>query len=292
MKLNCPACNGKEFEFWKNCKAQHIQNSDYKLFQCKDCRHVQAIGNVENATLSEIYSEPFFSTSAQNNSPKSPARKNSQSRAKRLSATYSPKLTLDLGAGIGLFVSEMNKYCPTIGAEFSGHAVEKAKQLSNNVTQLDFTKSLSEIEKVLNNEVFDLITLWDVASCFEDQSDVFTKIFSLCNDNSNVVVTIPLYDSIAAKIMGKYWPFWIPPVNQHYYTYNSIEAILNHAGFRITQFNRRGKYVSLDFLIQKLVRSLGFAIRPKSLAFFSTIHLPINTFDIAEVHMEKSVERK
>jgi len=290
--MKCPACHSKKFEFWKKCSSQHIQNDEYQLYQCKDCLHVQAIGDNDNFILSKIYSEPFFSTSAQNDSLNSPASKNAINRAKRLNTLYSPKSTLDIGAGIGLFVSAMGKYCPVIGVEYSKHAVEKAGKLANNVIQLDFTKSLTEIETVLDNRSFDLITLWDVSSCFEDQSDIFVKIFSLCSNESNVVVTVPIYDSAAARVMGKFWPFWIPPVNQHYYTSESIVSIASIAGFKNIQISKRWKYVGLDFLLQKFLRTIGFAANWKIIGLFSAIKLPINTFDIAEVHMEKSLVRK
>jgi ubiquinone/menaquinone biosynthesis C-methylase UbiE len=284
----CVACLKKRVFFLRYAPSHHLPENIYEIMCCSDCGHCQAVGKVDTATLNKIYSDAFFATSAQSDGKFSSIHLNAQSRAKKLFDLYHPETVLDIGAGVGVFVAAMSVLTFTQGLEFSHQAVDIACAHDRKVFRADFLhSSLNDIVDFDLRRSFDLITLWDVLACFEDQSAVMSKLYDLCSPSGTVVLTVPLCDSATARFLGKFWPFWIPPVNQHFYTELSLAALAFHSKFRIIKILKPSKYVSFDFIVLKLLRTLGFSPSQRVINILPRFSFPINMFDIAEVHMEK-----
>ena len=281
LEQACAACDNSALEPFFSARSHHLPQQQYQILRCPHCGHCQAVGPNDGATLRAIYSGAFFATSAQSDEAHSPIVQNAQRRAARLAARYQPTQALDVGAGIGIFVKALSSYCVSEGVEYSSSTAEQAKARGLTFYSGDFLQFNA-------SKQYDLITFWDVLACFETQQAVLQKAGSALRDNGRIVLTVPMNDSFAAKCLGRFWPFWIPPVNQHFYSRRGLAEMAKRSGLRITASHFYGKTLALDFIVLKLLRSMGIEPKPSFIQRIPAIRLPVNTFDILEVHLEKN----
>ena len=104
---------------------------------------------------------------------------------------------------------------------------------------------------------FDILTLWDVIASLSDPILALNKCNQMLDRGGRVILTFPMVDSWTRRLMGKAWPLWIPPVNLHWFSENSVTELAARTEFSVQQFRYDGKLVSLRFLGQKLMRSFG-----------------------------------
>src|SRR5581483_8869919 len=77
---------------------------------------------------------------------------------------------------------------------------------------------------------FDVITLWDVIEHVPDPAQALAVIHDLLKPGGYLFVNYPDIASIAARLLGKRWPFWLS-VHLLYYTPKTITRQLEQAGF-------------------------------------------------------------
>ena len=276
----CVACDSEALEAVFQVSSHHLADQTYKILRCARCQHCQAVGLNDSVTLSKIYSKSFFDTSAQKAGPGSAVAKNASERARRLWKEYQPKEALDVGAGVGSFVKALGAYCNTEGIERSDHTSRSGASAALKIYTADFqTFSLKK--------QYDLITFWDVLSCFEQQVEVLEKAGAALRERGHIVLTAPMADSLTARFLGRFWPFWIPPVNQHFYSRQSVREVAERSGLEVCATYLRGKTVPLDFLVLKLLRALGIKVTPSTVGKLPSVGIRVNTYDLLEVHLTK-----
>ena len=276
----CAACASEALEKVFQASSHHLANHEYSILRCARCKHCQAVGLNDAETLSKIYSKSFFDTSAQKAGPGSAIVKNARHRAKRLWKKYQPKEALDIGAGVGSFVEALSEYCNAEGIERSGETSLTSTSAAPKMHKADF--QTCELKKK-----YDLITFWDVLSCFEQQIEVLEKAGAALHERGHIVLTAPMADSFTARLLGRFWPLWIPPVNQHFYSRQSIHEVARRSGLRICATYLHSKTVSLDFLVLKLLRALGIKVSASAVGKIPSIGVRVNTYDLLEVHLRK-----
>lgn len=122
---------------------------------------------------------------------KSPAN-NFRIISRKLLPHIQPKSTLlDLGCGTGMFcnMATLNKGCVTIGVDFAGQRVKRAKL---NYPQLDFR--VDEILPFLlnNTEKYDIITFFEVIEHLIEPVIALESAVSRLKPSGYVLGTVPL----------------------------------------------------------------------------------------------------
>lgn len=103
---------------------------------------------------------------------------------------------------------------------------------------------------------FDLITFWDVIEHLPNPIMELKMAYNLLKRNGILILETQNINSLFAKIAGRKWhhyKFW-----EHLYHFSpeTIEILIGKAGFEIIQITpfRVGKYVSIDFIIERMER--------------------------------------
>lgn len=130
------------------------------------------------------------------------------------------KNLLDIGCGTGEFlINAKNKNWKTIGVELNDNARKKATDKN-----LDIYKSLD----VLNNQKFDVITLWHVLEHLPDLDKQINKITSLLNKNGTLLIAVPNYKSYDAQYYKEFWAAYDTPRHLWHFSQNAIKSIFKN----------------------------------------------------------------
>jgi SAM-dependent methyltransferase len=282
----CPICNAADGNTRFVVPSTFLQpRTDYVIRCCGKCGHHFAVGPHDDATLARVYGRAFHASTQQHAfGANSPIAINARRRAHQLAATGRRGRLLDIGAGKGYFVRAANEYFSAEGIELSAQAAEAARAEGLRVATGAFPSAAPA-------ESFEIITLWDVLAGFVDVHAAMAAVAARLSARGIVVFTVPLVSSRSAKWLGRWWPLFIPPVNLHYFSDESIRRLLSTHGLRAVSLQTEPKQVAMDFLLRKALRTVRLrAIERVSAAIPSTWAIDLNLGDILTVTAEKPVE--
>ncbi|MEI7509011.1 MAG: class I SAM-dependent methyltransferase, partial [Flavobacterium sp.] len=128
-----------------------------------------------------------------------------KNKLKLINAQYPKGRILDIGAGVGDFLQVAKKDgWQTTGIEPS----EKAKKIAIN-KGVSFVENLSELE----NNSFDIITMWHVLEHVPDLENQIKELKRLLKPNGTILIAVPNFKSFDALHYGKYWAAFDVPIH-------------------------------------------------------------------------------
>jgi 2-polyprenyl-3-methyl-5-hydroxy-6-metoxy-1,4-benzoquinol methylase len=124
---------------------------------------------------------------------------------------------LDIGAGVGDFLSvAKNDGWQTIGIEPSDKAKTIAK--SKGVT---FVESLTELE----NNSFDVITMWHVLEHVPDLENQIKELKRLIKPTGTVLIAVPNFKSFDALYYQNFWAAYDTPIHLWHFSKTAIRKL-------------------------------------------------------------------
>jgi 2-polyprenyl-3-methyl-5-hydroxy-6-metoxy-1,4-benzoquinol methylase len=141
--------------------------------------------------------------------------------------TIEEKKLLDIGCGTGEFlISAKNKNWETVGVELNDIARKKAID-----KKLEIFKSLDD----LNDQKFDVITLWHVLEHLPNLDKQINKIASLLNKNGTLIIAVPNYKSYDAQYYKEYWAAYDTPRHLWHFSQNAIKSIFKNKKIEVVK---------------------------------------------------------
>lgn len=287
---NCPVCGGENCKILFRVKRPELdENIFYDIRVCKTCTLRYADGPLDENILSKVYNLEFFASSQQyapidqngnftSESLKYPIVRNAITRVNFLEKLGAKGSLLDIGAGRGYFVKAASKIFDAEGIELSPDAVSFATLVKIKMAHGDF------LTYDFGEKKFSVITLWDVFAGMTEPNTFIKKTNDLLTPGGLLVMTLPDGGSLAARMLGCYWPLMIPPGNCSFYTPKSIRKLLRAHGFTIKIVRYHSKWVAVDFLLRKFFRSLRFhKLAGIKMPIPSNWRIQLNTRDIMTV---------
>ena len=135
---------------------------------------------------------------------------------------------LDIGSGTGYFLNAAKEKGYTVtGIEKDSNAREQA--IINFRLDIKDEQSLWSIE----NESFDVITLWHVLEHMENLNEVVAKIKSILKPDGVMILALPNHNSHDAKKYKGYWAAYDVPRHLWHFTPDSVEKLLSKHQFNI-----------------------------------------------------------
>ena len=192
---------------------------------------------------------------------------------------------LDVGCYSGIFVEiAAAAGWDAWGVDPSSWAVAEARKTGLQV--VDGTLSTAGFE----DEVFDVITMWDVIEHVGDPSAELGHAFRLLKPGGFLVVHTMNIDSLFAKAMGARWP-WLMEMHLFYSSRSTLRRMVDKTGFRVISVAPQGRYTRLSYLVTR-VRALS---RPVAWAMQHLIEMfglggfaiPINLGDLVTLYARK-----
>ena len=137
---------------------------------------------------------------------------------------------LDIGSGTGYFLNAAKEKSYTVtGIEKDSNARDYA--ITNFGLNVKDEQSLWAIE----NELFDVITLWHVLEHIENLNEVVAKINSILKPNGVVIIALPNHDSYDAKKYKDFWAAYDAPRHLWHFTSNTVKKLLGKHQFNIVK---------------------------------------------------------
>ena len=172
--------------------------------------------------------------------------------------TIEEKKLLDIGCGTGEFlINAKNKNWKTVGVELNENARKKATDKN-----LEIYKSLDAI----NNQKFDVITLWHVLEHLPDLDKQINKITSLLNKNGTLIIAVPNYKSYDAQYYKEFWAAYDTPRHLWHFSQNAIKNIFKNKKIEVVKtlpMYFDSYYVSL--LLQSILQRINIKYEGKDI---------------------------
>lgn len=135
---------------------------------------------------------------------------------------YSSKNLLDVGCGTGDFLSTCNlDGWNVVGVEPN----DKAKKLASDKLNSN-SKIVSDLFEI-NNEQFDVITLWHVLEHVPNLEEYIAKLKLLLKPNGTLIIAVPNYNSFDAKHYNEFWAAFDVPRHLWHFSKKSISLLFS-----------------------------------------------------------------
>ena len=190
---------------------------------------------------------------------------------------------LDVGCAGGEFINTFHQRFPKNdikGFDFSEQAIDKAKKSFPNLKNNFF---VGNSEDFFENNLYDVIVLWDVIEHVWNPTEVIENQIKLLKKDGLIFFSTPYIDANFAKLMGKFWPFMTPPEHMSFLTKKSIEKIAFKLNLNLVHWQSKGKKVNVVFIFYKLRRIFPKIIPQKLIDFLGktflnkiSIYVPTN----------------
>lgn len=133
---------------------------------------------------------------------------------------------MDIGCNAGNFLYHSPKTWIKFGVELSDLAIIGRK---HGLTILQ--QNIEDIE--INNNFFDIITMYALMEHLVNIEKVFDKIHSILKPNGILAVMTADSNSLKAKLKGQNWHMYSPPEHQFFFTAKSLDIFLAKYDFQL-----------------------------------------------------------
>lgn len=234
---HCPVCNSTRINPLLTVKDHSVSKEEYVVWQCSECtlRFTQDVPDEDS--IGPYYASPDYISHS--NTSKGLLNQLYQ-RVRRITLGQKAALIvrhtkekgrlLDIGAGIGAFLSVMKKRGWEInGIEPDETARNKAKDLFG--ITLDQPSALFG----LREHQYDAITLWHVLEHVHQLHPYVEQLKSLLAAEGKIFIAVPNYTSADAAAYRNYWAAYDVPRHLYHFTPRSIAVLMKAHGLKVTE---------------------------------------------------------
>jgi SAM-dependent methyltransferase len=155
---------------------------------------------------------------------------------------------IDIGSGNGEFIAQMQDHYhwKVVGIEPNENMAHHSR---NDLDLTVFNKAWEQID--LGKNLFDAVTMWDVLEHLQNPIAVLNKIRNVLRPDGILVLRLPNYGSIDAKIFRQNWAGWDSPRHLFVFDKKTLSMILKQSGFIIISIETNiGEYLNFVKSIQ------------------------------------------
>jgi SAM-dependent methyltransferase len=245
--LQSVACNLCD----SNSHTRIMHKHGYIIVKCNGCGLVFVNPRMRAEDLAEqVYGEEYFGAERGygledhfSDRSRALAMRWGRERLDWIEQSAKPGRVLDVGCAAGFFLlAAKERGWDPHGMEISDHAASYAREtLGLDVATGEFSSVDPEPDS------FDLITMLDVIEHFADPLQALRNAHAALRPGGRLFAVTPNFDSLAAKTLGDKWGLVEPEHHLFYFTPQTLDAILEKAGFRVAA--RRWPLLGLNDLL-------------------------------------------
>lgn len=154
----------------------------------------------------------------------------------------------------------------------SGEFLRAMKMLNHDVYGIEPSKILSKIARDDHNldvltgtfdsvtpqrSCFDVVSMWDVLEHLNSPTKMLEAVKDFIHKNGYLILNLPMIDTFPAKVMGRFWPFYLD-VHFYYFTLKTIQDALEKSGFEMIETRRYWQTLSIDYLVARQFNTTRF----------------------------------
>ena len=230
----------------------YLTKNGYRIFRCGSCElRMTEFANHYEEFVRRFYQEGYFT-----GDPKYGAfteyEKDKGNIIRNLSVIlkhlkfYKPGGTLlDAGCAMGYMVEAALKAgYDAYGFDPSSYALSRADASVRKRLKGHTVKSA-----VYPKNRFDVVTLTDVFEHLHEPRADLVKLASLLKPGGLVVIATGNTDSLAARLFGWRWTFYIPPQHLYFYNKSNLTQVLEMSGLTPVHWFSVGKWLSFGYIL-------------------------------------------
>ncbi len=287
VEVNCNVCGANEtktvYKIRERYKKYGLnENELFNIVKCARCGLVYVNPRLSDEKLNEVYTvylnNPGDSKYDTADKGKELHYQNQIARIEEaLKDRGVPRLAkpriLDFGCGWGHFLRmAKDRGWEGYGVELDANRSGKARKKGLDV----FNGPLKEAR--FSDNFFDVITAFEVLEHLTDPSETLSILWSKVKDNGIIVVSVPNYGSLGARIYGRRWHYLHPVEHIYYFDFRSLKKILEKNRFEVIRKPYVQKFTEAKTLKERiangLTRSINisenfFEFHPRGLAVFA-----------------------
>ena len=265
-------------------RASYIHKNSYHVLKCLECGLVYTDYEPTQGELESLFGEGDFqgdnaigyldvALCARQD------RINFQRRLRKLAPYVNKGRLLDLGCGPGTIYEMAGREWEVWGVDISCYAMDQAKERGHRNLYCGDVLNMD-----LPEDSFDLILSWGFLELLSDPGSLLDKANRLLRKGGVLNIVTGDVGSSFARMCGKYWHIYNLPEILEFFSVATISKFLERSGFVVERAVHETNFYSLDYLIERLTRSLGMPIwrkkRPSGLiGFLNRIVVPVNFLD-------------
>lgn len=246
--VNCPICKKTESNYYISTNAlMHESNNEVFIFNvCNNCEAVFLTNPVTPERLEHYYTDnylPYRGPAAWGKYSSFVANSQKKTDSKRVNFVkkYLKKNNannvnvLDVGCGNPSFLEllQQNSKVNCTGIDFSDSGWK-----GKNYPNIDLKKVA--IEDYITDKQFDVITLWHYLEHDYNPSQTIEILYNCLKQGGKLIIEVPDYKSISAKIQKSYWQGWHSPRHISLLTKKSFALLFQKDKWEITKHLRYG----------------------------------------------------
>ncbi|MCL4517074.1 MAG: class I SAM-dependent methyltransferase [Firmicutes bacterium] len=228
MKQTCSICLSQDLTSIRIIKSPYTFD-DYTLYECGTC----------HSRVFDIEEHPFDIDAFYNSRPES--RENLQPdftlspywlhETKLIKKTFGgrPGSILDVGCRTGDFLLHWPQDITRFGVELSAQSASVAAGRGLHVIQ-------ESVEKIEFDRKFDVVTCYAILEHLSEPRKFLEKIAGLVNDHGVLVIEIPSYQTLKARILERLrvrWHMYCPPEHLNLYSRSFLDHYFALQGFSL-----------------------------------------------------------
>ncbi|MBV9987903.1 MAG: class I SAM-dependent methyltransferase [Chitinophagaceae bacterium] len=231
----CPACYSASIYAALSAKDYTVSQQVFEIWHCEDCtlRFTQDVPAAE-AIGAYYQSADYVSHSDTQkgliNLLYHRVRKHTLNTKRQLLQEVTGRSSgalLDVGAGTGAFVNTMMD----AGWKITGLEPDTTARQNAAIKYGLQLRPSDELYGLQENQ-FDLITLWHVLEHVHDLHGYLEKFYALLKPGGKLVIAVPNYTSYDAKRYGGYWAAYDVPRHLYHFSPKSMRLLAESKGFR------------------------------------------------------------
>lgn len=222
----CPVCGGESSKKVMDCIDYTVSRETFSIVQCTKCGFKYTNPRPDDKEIGKYYeSEEYVSHS---NSKKGLintvyhwVRNYSLRKKVELINSQSKKGNLlDIGCGTGEFLST------AVANGWKGQGIEPNDKARNQAISNHKLNVLPEsgIASLQNNN-FDVITMWHVLEHVHTLNERVLEIYSLLKPGGKAIIAVPNCTSYDASVYGKEWAAYDVPRHLYHFTPETMKAL-------------------------------------------------------------------
>lgn len=232
---HCPVCNSTQIDPLLTVKDHSVSKEEFVVWQCRDCslRFTQDVPDEDN--IGPYYQSPDYISHSNTdkgllNRLYQRVRKYTLQQKRSLIVSYTKEQgrVLDIGAGIGAFLSVMKESgWVTKGIEPDVGARKNAEQLFG--VNIDEPSMLFSLQK----GHYDAITLWHVLEHVHQLHPYMERLRDLLSPNGKIFIAVPNYTAVDSEAYRNYWAAYDVPRHLYHFSPRSIERLVHQHGLKV-----------------------------------------------------------
>lgn len=234
---HCIVCGSKE------TKVFYQEKQEYEVLRCQECKLVFNYPQDLQKEIESIYKkEYYFSPNATFGyedymGEKSNIQRTFSERMDVIKRFMPRGQLLDVGCALGYFLEVASGEGYTVrGIDVSSWASQYARQ---NYDFEIITGKLEDCDELEEN-TFDVITLWDVMEQVPHPKKFMNKVSRLLKQGGYLFLTIRDIDSFISRALKKGWIHFRPSEKYVYFNDSSIRNLLSDENFSVELITYRG----------------------------------------------------